>query len=341
MNNSLKRIKALYALGDHFRFYDREDKNYNPLSEAIEKAIYLNGWFTRNHVELAIKNWGETLQEQELSQWLCKYSIPNANSKRKIALILAGNIPLVGLHDVLCVWVSGYHALVKCASKDNVLLPYIAQFLETQSGEKRIEFTDKVVTGFDAIIATGTNNSARYFDHYFSKYPHIIRKNRNGAAVLSGNETEEELEGLGHDILDFFGLGCRNISKLYLPKGFDLNLIFGGLYPLSYCIDHPKYANNYDYNKAIFLMREFPFLENGFLLLRENDSYSAPIACAHYEFYDSLDYVFSQLNANQDIIQCLVSHISIDGAIPYGTTQKPHLWEYADGIDTLDFLLKL
>jgi hypothetical protein len=341
MSNSLQRSKALFALGDHLRHYNSEDNTYSSLKAAIDKALILNGWFTQNSVEMVIQNWGEALQEQKLSQWVSQYPLSEAKTTHTIALILAGNLPLVGLHDVLCVWLCGYHALVKCASKDTALLPYIAHFLEKETGENRIEFTTEVLTGFDAVIATGTNNSARYFDHYFSKYPHIIRKNRNGVAVLSGKETNEELEGLGHDILDFFGLGCRNVSKLYLPKGFDLNRIFGGLYPLSDCINHPKYANNYDYNKAVFLMSDFSFLENGFMILREEEAMSAPIACVHYEYYDSLEQLSPQLKADQDLIQCLISHFPLDGAILFGTAQQPHLWEYADGIDTLDFLLKL
>ena len=333
------RVKALINLGHFFRNVSEKNPHYKGLFKAIHQSQIENGWFQKKSCLEAIQSWGKALQTHEIEKWISSYEIKNDQSPKTIALITAGNIPLVSLHDLISIWISGNNAIIKCSTKDRNLIPFLVgidPFFQASTA-----FTDKKLENFDAVIATGSNNAARYFDHYFSKYPHIIRKNRNGVAVLSGKETNEELEGLGHDILDFFGLGCRNVSKLYLPKGFDLNRIFGGLYPLSDCINHPKYANNYDYNKAVFLMSDFSFLENGFMILREEEAMSAPIACVHYEYYDSLEQLSPQLKADQDLIQCLISHFPLDGAIPFGTAQQPHLWEYADGIDTLDFLLKL
>ena len=252
---------------------------------------------------------------------------------------MAGNIPLVGLHDLISIWISGNKALVKCASKDNILIPFIVNF--DPLFQSHTTFTDKQLVGFDAVIATGSNNAARYFNYYFSKYPHIIRKNKNGIAVLNGFESQGDMTNLGKDMLQYYGLGCRNVSKLYLPKGFDLNMIFGGLFPYANIIEMNKYANNYDYNKAVYLMSEFEFVENGFFMLREEQAISSPIATGHYEFYDALDPLKSHLKEQQESIQCVVSNTDIEGAIPFGEAQNPQLWDYADGVDTLEFLKNL
>ena len=202
-------------------------------------------------------------------------------------------------------------------------------------------FTDGKLEGFDAVIATGSNNAARYFDYYFSKYPHIIRKNRNGVAVLDGSETQEDMKNLGRDILQYYGLGCRNVSKLYLSKGFDLDLIFKGLYPYANIIEMNKYANNYDYNKAVYIISQFDFKENGFFILRENQAISSPIGTGNYEFYEGLEQLKKHLLDQQENIQCIVSNADIEGAIPFGQAQNPNLWDYADGVDTLEFLNRL
>ena len=217
----------------------------------------------------------------------------------------------------------------------------MTQFLEKEASSLCFKYIDKPLDKFDAVIATGSNNSARYFEYYFNKYPNIIRKNRNGIAVLNGKETKEELEGLGNDILQYFGLGCRNIAKVYLPKNYDLNLIFGGLYSHANVIEHNKYANNYDYNKALYLMTDDPFVENGFFILKEDARFSAPIASLHYEYYTNLASLKKHLKKNSNLIQCIVSNMDIENAIPFGTAQKPDLFNYADGVDTLKFLLNL
>ena len=338
MNVKSKRIIALIKLGDHLRQFNTNDENYIKLKSIIQKAIIYNRWFTFSSILETIKTWGSTLREKEVEKWSSNYSITKKNNPKTIALILAGNLPMVGFHDLICVFISGHNALVKCASKDLYLLPYMTQFLEHEIGEICFSYTKEVLSNFDAVIATGSNNAARYFDHYFSNYPNIIRKNRNGIAILSGKETSKEFELLGKDILQYFGLGCRNVSKLYIPEGFNLDLVFGGLYPLKDVLEHAKYANNYDYNKAVFLMSEFDFLENGFLMLRNEPSFSAPISCVHYEYYKSKNALIKHLSENKEAIQCTVSKLDINNSIPFGEAQKPSLQDYADKVDTLLFL---
>ena len=333
------RIKALEKLGHFFRHISEDNPRYDPFFEVIENAQHQNGWFKKDACLMAIKAWGVALEADYISKWIGPYALTTQAQPKTIAVIMAGNIPLVGLHDLISIWISGHKALVKCATKDNLLIPFLVStdpFLESMT-----TFTKGKLEGFDAVIATGSNNAARYFDHYFSKYPHIIRKNKNGIAVLDGTESTSDLEGLGKDMLQYYGLGCRNVSKLYLPKNFDLNQIFGGLYPYAHVIEMNKYANNYDYNKAVYLMSEFDFLENGFFMLREEKAISSPIATAHYEFYDDHTSLSKHLEEQQEHIQCFVSNAGITGAIAFGQAQNPALWDYADGVDTLAFLKSL
>ena len=343
MHQLQERLQALSALGHFFRTYVEGTNTDSEFMSCLSKTKVANGWFTPEVINSVLSSWGASLTLENLEKWLKDYNISKNEAPKTIALILAGNIPLVGLHDLVCIWITGHKALVKCASKDQYLLPFVAQFIDNQlsSPSKSIHFTKEKLSHYDAVIATGSNNSARYFDHYFGHVPHIIRKNRNGVAVLSGKESKDELEGLGNDILRYFGLGCRNVSKLLLPQGFDLNKVFGGLYPKSAVINNAKYANNYDYNKAVFLMSEFDFLENGFFLLKEDPIIAAPIACAFYEYYESMTDCIAYLNENKDAIQCVVSHLDIDGALPFGKAQSPELWDYADQVDTVQFLINL
>ena len=339
MSDSKYRIKALKKLGRFFRNISEKNPLYDSFFKAIDLAGHQNSWFKKESCLQAFHSWGEALRSKKIEKWISQYNLRENYTFKTIALITAGNIPLVGLHDLITIWISGNKALVKCSTKDNVLIPFIVstdplfQSLTSIMGGQ--------LEGFDAVIATGSNNAARYFDYYFSKYPHIIRKNKNGIAVLDGNETQKELEGLGKDILQYYGLGCRNVSKLYLPKGFDLNLIFGGLYPYANVIEMNKYANNYDYNKAIYLMSDFDFLENGFFMLRKDKAISSPIATCHYEFYDTLDILKNHLKEQKENIQCMVSKTDIEGSIAFGQAQYPQLWDYADGVDTLKFIQSL
>lgn len=340
MDTNTKRFEALVKLGIHLKAYSAEDSDFSELQNCIEKAKLANGWFTQGSIESVIESWAFALEKSAIENWLNPYTLPVSNSK-KIALILAGNIPMVGFHDLICVWVSGHTAQVKCASKDEFLLPYMTRFLERETGLSSFEYVEEPLAEYDAVIATGSNNAARYFEHYFGHCPNLIRKNRNGIAVLDGKETKQDLEGLGSDILQYFGLGCRNVAKVYLPKDYDLNLLFGGLYPYSEVIHHAKYANNYDYNKAVFLMSEHDFLDNGFFIIKQDSSFSAPVACLHYEYYTDLSELKEHLKTQQDFLQCIVSHLDIAGCIPFGTAQKPSLWDYADQVDTLAFLSDL
>ena len=341
MNAISNRVEALIKLGIHLKGFDPNDPNYSDLQSHLVRAKNLNSWFTHKNIEITFESWATALNEANIKKWLSDYELKKSNEPKNIALILAGNIPMVGFHDLLSVWVCGHKGLIKCASKDEVLLPYMTNFLEHHANEQAFGYEDKSLKGFDAVIATGSNNAARYFEHYFGTYPHIIRKNRNGIAVLNGSESKSDLEALGDDILQYFGLGCRNVSKVYIPENYDLNALFGGVYPYAKIIEHPKYANNYDYNKAVFLMSEHEFLENGFFMLKQDPTFSAPIACLHYEYYKKEKDIKSHLNVNKDAIQCIVSQMKLPGAIDFGTAQKPALWDYADGVDTIAFLNQL
>lgn len=336
MSGLKDRIKALEKLGYFFSHISEVDSRYDTFFEAIDRAQIQNGWFQKKACITAIQSWGSALQPDKIARWESNYPRKDNHNPKTIAVIMAGNIPLVGLHDLISIWISGNRALVKCATKDSILIPFIVGI--DPLFQSLTSFTDGQLEGFDAVIATGSNNAARYFDYYFSKYPHIIRKNKNGIAVLNGSETQEDMENLGKDILQYYGLGCRNVSKLYLSKGFDLDLVFGGLYPYAHVIEMNKYANNYDYNKAVYLMSEFDFLENGFFMLREDNAISSPIATGHYEFYETLSPLKSHLLEQRENIQCIVSKADIEGAIPFGQAQNPQLWDYADGVDTLEFL---
>lgn len=312
-------------------------------NDIFEKAEQQNSWFTRANVIFAFKSWSDALSENNVKQWLSQYQLPQTTSSKKILIIMAGNLPLVGLHDLLCVLVSGHKAIVKLSSNDCVLLPYLITQMKTFAPEwtEAVTFTDDKVTEYDAVIATGSDNTARYFEYYFGKKPHIIRKNRHSVAVLTGKETPEELFALGKDIFLYYGLGCRSISKLFVPKGYDFNLLFQAIYPYKDIIQEQKYANNYDYNKAVYLMSLFQLLENGFLLLKEDEHYGSPIATLFYEYYTDVDSLKEKLTTDAEKIQCVVAHNFTTEEVDFGETQIPQLWDYADGVDTLNFLLKL
>jgi len=342
MKSVKQHITAFAELGDYLSQIDSENTLYSPLMEIVRQSKHRNGWFTEENCLSALKNWGKTLNENALNQWVSPYEFAE-NGNKNIGLILAGNIPLVGFHDVLSVLLCGHNATIKLSSTDPYLIPFLYKQLISIDSifEGRLQFTENRLENFDAVIATGSNNTARYFDYYFAKVPNIIRKNRNGVAVLDGNETKEQLQGLANDIVQYYGLGCRSIAKVYLPRDYDINLIFGALYPYANLMDSAKYANNYDYNKAVFLMSEFDLLDNGFMLLRESDSFGSPVACLHYSYYDDLTSLQKILKDQADDIQCISSALEIENAIPLGEAQSPSLWNYADGVDPINFLLGL
>lgn len=313
--------------------------------EDFEKLIHLsqshNGWYTPDQVRFAIQSWAEALTEENIAQWISQYNFDDAQNEKTVALILAGNIPLVGFHDFLSVLITGNKALIKTSSNDQHLLPFLAKYLVAveESLQEKITFAEGKLENFDTVIATGSNNTSRYFEYYFKDKPSIIRKNRNSVAVLNGKESHEELEALGEDIFRYFGLGCRNVSKLFVPKGYSFDAFFQAIFKYQDVIHYEKYANNYDYNKAVFLMSNFKLLDNGFLTLKEDPSYASPISSVFYEFYENIEDLQSRLEADAEQIQCIVSNDLIPNSIPFGQTQNPQLWDYADNVDTITFLL--
>lgn len=312
---------------------------YNELNQKIDQAIHYNGWFTRENVIFSLQQWSKALTKPNLDKWLKAYNL-EPKTPKTVAIIMAGNIPLVGFHDFLSVLISGHKVLVKQSSNDRQLLPVIAAYLMeiAPEFENRIQFTEERLSHFDAVIATGSDNTARYFEYYFSKKPNIIRKNRNSVAVLSGEETPAELEELGEDIFRYFGLGCRNVSKLYVPENYNFESFFKAIFPWKHLLNSAKYANNYDYNKAVYLMSEFKLLENGFLILKKDESFGSPIASLFYEEYKDEKELNEKLQQQEDKLQCVVSQTS---EVKFGETQTPKLWDYADGVDTLKFLEQL
>jgi hypothetical protein len=320
----------------------QNDLFYDDFISLIELSQSHNGWFTPEQVYFSIQSWGNALTETNLNQWLSSYDFSKIAPK-KVGLVLAGNIPLVGFHDFLSVLISGHDVLVKTSSSDQHLLKFLAKYLIAIQPElnSKITFVEGKLEGFDAVIATGSNNTARYFEFYFKDKPSIIRKNRNSVAVLNGTETHEELVGLGEDIFRYFGLGCRNVSKLFVPKDYNFEVFFKAMFEYREVIQYEKYANNYDYNKAVFLMSNFQLLDNEFLTIKEDTSYSSPISSVFYEFYDRLEEVKSRLINDADQIQCIVSKDVIENSIVFGQTQQPKLWDYADNVDTLAFLSKI
>lgn len=318
------------------------DRYFEPFVSLISQLHESNSWFKRPQLEFAFKSWSDALTNDNLDKWLQPYELKE-EGMNTVALILAGNIPMVGFHDVLAVLISGNKALIKLSSNDQLLIPFLLEYLTEVEPEfaGRFEITKEKLEGFNAVIATGSDNTARYFDYYFGKYPNIIRKNRNSVAVLNGEESQDELVALGEDIFRYYGLGCRNVSKIFVPKGYNFDAFFGGMFAYKEVIDDDKYANNYDYNKAVFLMSNFNLLDNGFLTIKEDVSYTSPISSVFYEYYDDMEVLGQRLKKDEEKIQCVVSNGLIPGSLPFGTTQTPALWDYADNVDTMKFLLSL
>jgi hypothetical protein len=316
------------------------------LNNQIKQSEIYNPWFTEEFIRYAITSISSSLKREKIITWLEAYpEIEKLNGDNKmIGLIMAGNIPLVGFHDLLSCVFSGHKLLAKLSSKDAKLFPLFKEILCVLNPdlEGKINFTDQFLKNIDAIIATGSNNSARYFEYYFSKYPHIIRKNRNSAAIISGDETRDDLSKLGDDIFLYFGLGCRNVSKLFFPEGYDPASIISYFDHYSYLYNHNKYANIYDYYKAIYLVNMLKHLDSGFLLLKEDNSYSSPAGVIYYEFYKSINTLINKLDQDKNLIQCIVARKGLlEGTTNFGESQFPELWNYADNIDTLKFLLNL
>ena len=318
------------------------DLFFNDFLDLIKLSQSHNGWYTPENVYYAVSSWSQALTDDNLNLWLSKYSFDDIKTK-SIGIILAGNIPLVGFHDFLSVLIAGHKVLIKTSTNDQKLLPFLVKYLISinENFKNHITFVDGKLENYDAIIATGSNNTARYFEYYFKDKPSIIRKSRNSVAVLNGSESKEQMIALGEDIFRYFGLGCRNVSKLFIPRNYNFDQFFNGMFPYQDVIKYEKYANNYDYNKAVFLMSNFALLDNEFLTIKEDTSYASPIASVFYEYYDDFEVLKSKLNTEKDQIQCIVSNDLIANSIGFGQTQKPNLWDYADDVDTISFLLKV
>ncbi|MFC0516590.1 acyl-CoA reductase [Mucilaginibacter angelicae] len=315
------------------------------LSALIENEQYHNAWFTPASVSEAVTAIGNMLNDDDLSTWLSKYNLETGKAAKSVGLILAGNIPLVGFHDVLCVIASGNTALIKASSQDARLIKAVLEKLVAIDAafEDTFSFIDRL-QGFDAIIATGSNNSSRYFDYYFGKVPNIIRKNRNSIAVLSGRESAEDLFNLGHDIFDYYGLGCRNVSKVLVPEGYDFTFFFESIEDHKAIINHHKYNNNYDYNKSIYLVNSDKHLDNGFLMVKEDDRLTSPLSALFFNYYHDMADAESIISRNAENIQCIVSTLPLqvqNQVVGFGQSQQPQLWDYADGVDTMEFLSSL
>lgn len=314
-----------------------EESLYHKLSDAIQTAHSYNGWFTQNNVIAALQGIRSWLTDEQLNSWLNNYRIA-ASTPKKIGLIMAGNIPLVGFHDFLAVFLSGNKAQIKLSSDDNVIWPIVVDVFKSIDGafSDWIEVVERLA-GFDAVIATGSNNSATYFESYFGKYPHIIRKNRTSVAIIDGSESTDELTRLGEDIFAYFGLGCRNVTQLLVPKGYDMTSFFESIYGFNDIINHHKYANNYDYNKAIYLLNSEDLLDNNFLLVRRSAELNSPIGVLFRHEYENEAEIDAYLKTNAEKIQAVVGK----NYIPFGQSQSPTLMDYADGVDTMKFLTNL
>jgi hypothetical protein len=328
-----QRLDLLKKLGDYI------SSDSTGWTQAIEKAHRENGWFIPEFIKLAINNIStEFLQKQKLEDWAEKYNIPDEEPDPKnVGVVMAGNIPLVGFHDFLCVFVSGHTQTIKSSSKDEVLIRHLINKLTDwdQSVNNQVAFAD-MLKGRDAYITTGSNNSSRYFEYYFGKYPHIIRKNRTSVAVLTGNETIDDLINLADDVYQYFGLGCRNVSKIYVPQQYDFVPLLEAFKKYDHLADHNKYRNNYDYQLALLIMNKQYYMTNGSIILHEHKSEFSAISRLNYEFYDNKIDLMASLSNNQNI-QCIVA----EGYIPFGSAQDPGLNDYADGLDSMLFLRTL
>lgn len=313
------------------------------LQATIMRASQVNPWFTTENIWQAVNAIADKyLDADKLSKWISRYTLNEDAKTNTIGIVMAGNIPLVGFHDLICVLASGNKALVKLSSKDQILPLHIIDAWKklVPELEDQIIITEKL-SDFDAVIATGSDNTSRYFEYYFSKYPHIIRKNRNSIAVLSGNESDEELMDLGKDVFDYFGMGCRNVSKIYVPEGYDLAHLLSVWEHFNPIKDHNKYKNNLDYNLTLLIMNQRPHLASEYLALKEDPTLTPRIACLHYQNYKSTDQVNQFIKANAEHIQCVVSTVNDVPGLRPGQAQQPELWDYADNVDTMAFLLSL
>jgi hypothetical protein len=327
--------------------YDCADSYQVDIIKQIEKAEFENGWFIRDFINYSLGALVEMLKRSSLLEWLGVYNLDSLNqeSDKKVSIVMAGNLPLVGFHDLLSVLITGHSVQVKLSQKDSVLSHMVIDLLLAIEPrfKAKIEIVEDRLSGYDAVIATGSNNTRRYFEYYFKNVPTIIRGHKNSVAVLTGNETEEQLEALVDDLFLYFGLGCRSISKLYLPSNFTVETLFPYFEKYNHILyHHHKYMNNYLYHKSIMMVNRTKFLENGFVMMSENPQIASPISVIHYQYYHTLKEVQAELEVRRDEIQCVVSNADLSiGSVEFGNAQKPRLFDYADGVDVVGFLLAL
>ncbi|OPC17513.1 acyl-CoA reductase [Elizabethkingia meningoseptica] len=340
--NKEAKIRGLGGLGNFLKeFLVKNNNEYTPLEEEfhgyLRRSETENPWFTQDSLQYALQSWSEVLNEETISEWTNQY--PFAASPKKVGLILAGNLPLVGFHDIVCVVLSGNIPLIKLSFKDRLIIPFLMKIWDDlTTGGVQYETVEKL-ENFDAVIATGSNNTARYLEFYFKDYLNIIRKNRTSVAVIKGDETDVELQLLAEDIFLYFGLGCRNVTRLFIPQDFKLERLFENFLNFKDIINHHKYANNYDYNRAVYLLNQELFWDNNFVMLRESDDLFSPLSVINFSRYSTLEEVKDFIHKNEEEIQCVVAKKELGlSEIPFGDAQKPGLNIYADNVDTMAFL---
>ena len=337
---SLKqRIDLIIEAGESLKNFEGNEE----IMTAMSMAGSENSWFTEDNIKKSISSICNNYTDRsKLEQWLGNYQVPENKEPKILGLLLAGNIPFVGIHDVIAGFITGHLLKIKYSDKDTYLMKLFVKLIIDQNPEAQVYFEEvERMNGIDMVIATGSNNTARYFDYYFGKMPNIIRKNRVSVGVLGPDTSMTELKLLGEDVFSYFGLGCRNISKLYLPKGYKVEMIMEAFEDWKSWVLHNKYKNNFDYNYAIYLLNKVKFLTNGSLITLEDDSLYSRISCLHFSYYESIDELKEQLKEIEDQVQCIVSNMTLDGIKTYGLgeSQSPELWDYADGVDTMKFLV--
>ncbi|MDR6405683.1 MULTISPECIES: acyl-CoA reductase [Chryseobacterium] len=340
--NIKNQVLGLTRLSDYIKdFLAKNPADYNENDQDFElllrKSEIENPWFTAENQKFAFKQWAELLTEENINNWLKEYSISKIS--KKVGLIMAGNIPLVGLHDVISTVLSNHIPVIKLSSKDKYMIPFLLKkWKEFSENEVEYEFVERL-ENFDAVIATGSNNTARYLEYYFKNYLHIIRKNRTSIAVLKGDETPEELQLLAKDIFQYFGLGCRNVTRLLIPQDFLIDRLFENFLDYQEIINHNKYANNYEYNRAVYLLNQEKFWDNNFVMLKEDDKLFSPLSVINFSRYSSLDEVKNFISDNEENIQCVVAKDELGlNSVRLGDAQNPGLDTYADNVDTMKFL---
>ena len=333
----IDRLNSLLELGHRLQKLDS-----NVFQKVVSQASTQNPWFTKRNIELSFEGLLSYLDEIKFNSWINRYEIQK-KTPQNIGLVMAGNIPMVGIHDLICTIMSGHKAIVKLSSQDEIIIPFITRELckIDPKFENQLVFVEKL-TGIDAVIATGSDNTSRYFDFYFGKYPNIIRRNRTSVAILNNLEGNEDLMNLGQDIFSYFGLGCRNVSKIFVPQDYRIEELLKHFTEYVTLIDHNKYCNNYYYNKSILLVDNTKFIDGEFTLLQQSENLVSPISMIYYDYYEDIGQLKAHLKQIDHKIQCMVTNTKeIRNAIPFGSAQRPEIWEYADNIDTMKFLTSL